>query len=76
MFIDGLGGAFHLWFGSFVGFQTMKTRVVFNKDTFELKTVTNHVLGLQVNILHPHCYNIEGNLFIPAPLLLDSVTKA
>jgi hypothetical protein len=31
LFIDGLGGAFHLWFGSFIGIQTMKTRVVFNK---------------------------------------------
>lgn len=30
-FIDGLGGAFHLWFGSFIGMQTMKTRAVFNK---------------------------------------------
>eukprot|EP00585_Thalassiosira_rotula_P005154 CAMPEP_0196160544 /NCGR_PEP_ID=MMETSP0910-20130528/46882_1 /TAXON_ID=49265 /ORGANISM="Thalassiosira rotula, Strain GSO102" /LENGTH=337 /DNA_ID=CAMNT_0041425481 /DNA_START=62 /DNA_END=1076 /DNA_ORIENTATION=+ len=46
-FIDMLGGGFHLWFGSFIGYQTMKTRVVFNKDTFELKTVTNKVLGLQ-----------------------------
>jgi len=47
LFIDYLGGAFHLWFGSFIGMQTMRTRVVFNKDTFELKTVTNKVLGLQ-----------------------------
>mmetsp|Transcript_20795 Transcript_20795/g.35709 ORF Transcript_20795/g.35709 Transcript_20795/m.35709 type:complete len:254 (+) Transcript_20795:193-954(+) len=47
LFIDMLGGAFHLWFGSFIGYQTMRTRVVFNKDTFELKTVTNKVLGLQ-----------------------------
>jgi len=47
LFIDYLGGAFHLWFGSFIGFQTMRTRCVFNKETFELKTVTNEVLGLQ-----------------------------
>lgn len=77
MFIDMLGAAFHLWFGSFIGMQTMKTRAVFNKvgghscekdcycmcydyditltilsplyrkDTFELKTVTNKVLGLE-----------------------------
>ncbi|KAL3796831.1 hypothetical protein ACHAW5_002517 [Stephanodiscus triporus] len=47
LFIDGLGGAFHLWFGSFIGMQTMKTRAVFNKDSFELMTVTNKVLGLQ-----------------------------
>jgi NIMA (never in mitosis gene a)-related kinase len=47
LFIDWLGGAFHLWFGSFIGMQTMRTRVVFNKDTFELKTVTNKVLGLE-----------------------------
>lgn len=47
LFIDYLGGAFHLWFGSFIGYQTMKTRVVFNKETFELKTVTNKILGLQ-----------------------------
>jgi len=46
-FIDGLGGAFHLWFGSFIGMQTMKTRAVFNKDSFELMTVTNNILGLQ-----------------------------
>jgi len=46
-FIDMLGGGFHLWFGSFIGYQTMRTRVVFNKGTFELKTVTNKVLGLQ-----------------------------
>lgn len=31
MFIDMLGAAFHLWFGSFIGMQTMKTRAVFNK---------------------------------------------
>lgn len=47
LFIDYLGGAFHLWFGSFIGLQTMKTRAVFNRDTFELKTVTNKVYGLQ-----------------------------
>lgn len=47
LFIDYLGGAFHLWFGSFIGMQTMRTRAVFNKGTFELKTVTNKVLGLQ-----------------------------
>lgn len=47
LFIDYLGGAFHLWFGSFIGMQTMRTRAVFNKNTFELKTVTNNVLGLQ-----------------------------
>lgn len=47
LFIDYLGAAFHLWFGSFIGMQTMRTRAVFNKDTFELKTVTNKVLGLQ-----------------------------
>ena len=47
LFIDGLGAAFHLWFGSFIGMQTMRTRVVFNKDSFELKTVTNNVLGLE-----------------------------
>ena len=47
LFIDYLGAAFHLWFGSFIGMQTMRTRAVFHKDTFELKTVTNKVLGLQ-----------------------------
>jgi NIMA (never in mitosis gene a)-related kinase len=47
MFIDMIGGAFHLWFGSFIGMQTMRTRAVFNKDTFELKTVTNKFLGIQ-----------------------------
>lgn len=47
LFIDYLGGAFHLWFGSFIGMQTMRTRAVFTKDKFELKTVTNKVLGLQ-----------------------------
>lgn len=36
-----------MWFGCFVGMQTMKTRVVFNKETFELNTVTNNVLGLE-----------------------------
>lgn len=44
--IDLIGGVFHLWFGSFIGKQTMKTRVVFNRDTFELKSVSNKVLGL------------------------------
>lgn len=48
-FIDGLGAAFHLWFGCFVGMQTMKTRVVFNRGTFELNTVTNSVLGLEAD---------------------------
>ena len=47
MFIDMLGAAFHIWFGCFIGMQTMRTRAVFNKDTFELKTVTNKVLGLE-----------------------------
>ena len=29
--------------------QTMKTRVVFNRRTFELNTVTNNVLGLEAD---------------------------
>lgn len=29
--------------------QTMKTRVVFNRGTFELNTVTNSVLGLEAD---------------------------
>ncbi|KAL7466568.1 hypothetical protein ACHAXS_006872 [Conticribra weissflogii] len=44
--IDLLGGAFHLWFGAFIGMQTMKTRAVFNKDSFELKSVSNKYLGI------------------------------
>lgn len=46
-FINLMSGSFLLWFGSFVGLQTMKTRAVFNAESFELKTVTNKVLGLQ-----------------------------
>jgi len=44
--IDMIGAGFHLWFGSFIGYQTMKTRAVFNKDSFELMTVTNKQLGI------------------------------
>ena len=49
-FVDLLGAGFHLWFGGFVGMQTMKTRAVFDEDSFELKTVTNKVLGLQASV--------------------------
>ncbi|KAL3793781.1 hypothetical protein ACHAWO_013486 [Cyclotella atomus] len=41
-----LGGIFHLWFGSFIGMQTMKTRAVFTKDSFELKSTANKYLGV------------------------------
>ena len=44
--IDILGGIFHLWFGSFIGMQTMKTRAVFTKDAFELKSTSNKHLGI------------------------------
>lgn len=49
-FINLMSGSFLLWFGSFVGLQTMKTRAVFNAESFELKTVTNKVLGLQASV--------------------------
>ncbi len=45
LFIDGLGGAFHLWFGSFIGMQTMKTRVVFHKVMFELKVICDNAVS-------------------------------
>ncbi|KAL7512639.1 hypothetical protein ACHAXN_012699 [Cyclotella atomus] len=44
--VDMLGGIFHLWFGSFIGMQTMKTRAVFTKDSFELKSTANKYLGV------------------------------
>eukprot|EP00986_Skeletonema_menzelii_P000032 scaffold5_cov144-Skeletonema_menzelii.AAC.18 len=47
--VDMIGGIFHIWFGAFIGKQTMKTRAVFTKDSFELRTVTNKHLGLQAD---------------------------
>lgn len=47
--VDMLGGIFHIWFGAFIGKQTMKTRAVFTKDSFELRTVTNKHLGLSAD---------------------------
>lgn len=44
--IDTLGGMFHLLFGAFIGMQTMRTRAVFTKDSFELKSTANKYLGV------------------------------
>jgi hypothetical protein len=48
--IDLIGGAFHLWFGAFIGMQTMRTRAVFTKDSFELKSTANKYLGVYPDV--------------------------
>ena len=57
MFIDMLGAAFHLWFGSFIGMQTMKTRAVFNK-------VGGHSCAKDCH----SCYSYDITLTIPSSL--------